>query len=552
MKQALALSLLAGTLVAQTSAPKPLPPAVEAAEKAVSADSIRAFDQYLSDDLLEGRYPGQRGGELAAKFIATQFASYGLRPGGDNGTYFQQVDFTSVKSDAAKTSFTLVPKSGAALPLKFAEDYVVFNSKLEPEATVNAPIVWVGYGVTAPEYKWDDYAGVDVKGKVILCIVNDPPSDDPKFFGGKGMTYYGRWTYKFEQAAKMGAVGALIIHRTDLASYGWDVVKNSNTAEKTFLSQDKDPKLSAASWIQLDIAKKLFDASDTTLDKEFAAAAKPGFKGRELPVSLKATVVSSVRHFQSPNVIGILPGVLRSARDQAVVYSGHYDHLGVKADAKPGEDAIFNGAADNGTGTAMLLEMARAITSSKVMPPHSMVFAAVTAEEQGLLGSLYLAQHPPIPLGQINLNLNFDEILPIGIGNELHAGGIQRTSFYPTMEAVAKKFGYTIPAPRPDTSGGYYRSDHFSFAHAGIPAFSIGQGGTFKGHDAAWGRKQGELFNTNDYHNVSDNFRPEWDFSGLANLCRLGIEAGFLSVAEPPITWNAGDEFEAARKETQK
>ncbi|MGO4213931.1 M28 family peptidase, partial [Terriglobus sp. YAF25] len=398
MKQALALSLLAGTLAAQTATTKPLPPTVEAAENTVSADSIRGFDQFLADDLLEGRYPGQRGGELAAKFIATQFASYGLRPGGDNGTYFQQVDFTSVKSDPAKTTFTLVPKSGAPMPLRFAEDFVVFNSKLEPEAAIDAPIVWVGYGVTAPEYKWDDYKGVDVKGKVILCIVNDPPSDDPKFFGGKGMTYYGRWTYKFEHAAEMGAVGALIIHRTDLASYGWDVVRNSNTSEKTFLTQDKDPKLSAASWIQLDIAKKLFESAGTTLDAEFSAAAKPGFQARELPVSLKATVVSSVRHFQSPNVIGIYPGVLRTAQDQAVVYSAHYDHLGVKADAKPGEDAIFNGAADNGTGTAMLLEIARAVTSSKVLPPHSMVFAAVTAEEQGLLGSLYLAQHPPVPL----------------------------------------------------------------------------------------------------------------------------------------------------------
>ncbi|WP_263417085.1 M28 family peptidase [Terriglobus albidus] len=550
MKQALALSLLAGTLAAQTATTKPLPPAVEAAENAVSADSIRAFDQFLSDDLLEGRYPGQRGGELAAKFIATQFASYGLRPGGDNGTYFQQVDFTSVKSDPAKTTFTLVPKSGAPMPLRFAEDFVVFNSKLEPEAAIDAPIVWVGYGITAPEYKWDDYKGVDVKGKVILCIVNDPPSDDPKFFGGKGMTYYGRWTYKFEHAAEMGAIGALIIHRTDLASYGWDVVRNSNTSEKTFLTQDKDPKLAAASWIQLDIAKKLFASAGTTLDAEFAAAAKPGFQARELPVSLKATVVSSVRHFQSPNVIGIYPGVLRTAQDQAVVYSAHYDHLGVKADAKPGEDAIFNGAADNGTGTAMLLEIARAVTSSKVLPPHSVVFAAVTAEEQGLLGSLYLAQHPPIPLGQINLNLNFDEILPLGTGSELHAGGVQRTSFYPTMEAVGKKFGYSIPAPRPDVSGGYYRSDHFSFAHAGVPAFSLGQGGTYKGHDKDWGRKQSELFNQNDYHNVSDNFRPEWDFSGLANLCRLGIELGYVSLTQPPITWNPGDEFEAARKQS--
>jgi Zn-dependent M28 family amino/carboxypeptidase len=541
-----AIALLAGSL--PLCAQKALPAAVTAAESAVSADSIQAYDKYLADDLLEGRYPGQRGGELAARFIASQFASYGLRPGGDNGTFFQQVDFTSVKADPIKTTFTLVPKSGAPIKLKFADDFVVFNEKLTPATTLSAPIVWVGYGVAAPEFQWDDYAGIDVKGKIILCIVNDPPSDDPAFFGGKSLTYYGRWTYKFEQAARKGAIGALIIHRTDLAAYGWDVVRNSNSAEKTFLAHDENPRLQAASWIQLDVAKQLFAASGTDLDTEFAAAAKRGFKARELPIKLDATIVSTVRSFQSPNVIGILPGVLRTAQDQAVIYTAHYDHLGIKTDAKLGEDNIFNGAGDNGTGTAMILEMARAVTSAKLMPPHSMIFAAVTAEEQGLLGSGYLAQHPPLPIGQINLDLNFDEILPFGQGDQLHASGAQRTSFYPTLEATAKHFGYSIPAPRPDTGGGYYRSDHFSFAHAGVPAFSVGQGGIFKGHDDAWSKAQTAAYGKNDYHNVTDNFRPEWDFSGNATLCRLGIELGWESVSASPIVWKAGDEFEAARK----
>jgi Zn-dependent M28 family amino/carboxypeptidase len=544
-RHALALALIAASLPA--AAQSALPPAVSAAQAAISADSIRAFDQYLADDLLEGRYPGQRGGDLAAKFIATEFASDGLKPGGDRGTWFQQVDFTSVKADPVKTVFTLVPKSGKPIQLKYADDFVVFNERLTPSVTLNAPIVFVGYGVTAPEFQWDDYAGIDVKGKVILCIVNDPPSDDPSFFGGKAMTYYGRWTYKFEQAARKGAIGALIIHRTDLASYGWDVVRNSNSAEKTFLTHNDRPGLEAASWIQLDVAKQIFKLSGTDLDAEFAAAGKHGFKARELPVKLSATVVSTVRNFQSPNVIGILPGTL-SGPDQAVIYTAHYDHLGVKTDAKPGEDSIFNGAADNGTGTAMILEMARAVTAAKVQPPHSMIFAAVTAEEQGLLGSAYLSQHPPLPIAQINLDLNFDEILPFGLGNELRAGGAQRTTFFPTLESTAKEFGYTIPPPRPDTSGGFYRSDHFSFAHAGVPAFSVNQGGTFKGHTAEWSKQQTEGYGKNDYHNVSDNFRPEWDFSGNAQLCRLGIELGWKSVTAPPIEWKPGDEFEAARK----
>jgi Zn-dependent M28 family amino/carboxypeptidase len=533
-------------LVAQTS----LPSAVTAAQSAVSAQSIRAYDKYLSDDLLEGRYPGQRGGQLAAKFIASQFESYGLKPGGDNGTYFQQVDFTSVKADPVKTIFTLLPKSGAPIKLKFADDFVVFNEKLTPSVALNAPIVWVGYGITAPEFHWDDFAGIDVKGKVILCLVNDPPSDDPAFFGGKALTYYGRWTYKFEQAARKGAIGALIIHRTDLAAYGWDVVRNSNITEKTFLAHDENPALEAAAWIQLDVAKQIFAASGTDFDTEFAAAGKPGFKSRELPVKLDATVVSTVRSFQSPNVIGMIPGT-ESGRDQAVIYTAHYDHLGIKTDAKPGEDNIFNGAGDNGTGTAMIMEMARAFSTAKVQPPHSIIFAAVTAEEQGLLGSAYLAQHPPVPIGQLNLDLNFDEILPFGQGDQFHAGGAQRTTFFPTIEAVAKQFGYSIPAPRPDTGGGYYRSDHFSFAHAGVPAFSLGQGGIYKGHDEAWSRAQSASYGKNDYHNVSDNFHEDWDFTGNATLCRLGIELGWLSITQPRIEWNPGDEFEAARKAAQ-
>ena len=530
------------------SAQQPLPTSVQAAQAAVSAGSIRAYDKFLSDDLLEGRYPGQRGGQLAAQYIATQFESFGLTPAGDNGTYFQQVDFTSVKADASQTSFTLTPQSGTPFSLRYADDFVVFNQQLTPKAIIHAPIVWVGYGITAPEFQWNDYAGLDVKGKVILCLVNDPPSDDPSFFGGKSLTYYGRWTYKFEQAARMGAVGALIIHRTDLAAYGWEVVRNSNTSEKTFLAHDANPRLQAAAWIQLAVAEKIFNASGTTFDKEFAAAGARGFRARPLPLTFDATIVSSVRSFQSPNVLAVLPRQQKSGPDQALIYTAHYDHLGVKSDAKPGEDAIFNGAGDNGTGTAMILEMARAMAGAHVIPPHSIYFAAVTAEEQGLLGSAYLAQHPPLPNAQLNLDLNFDEILPFGQGTALSAGGAQRTSFFPVLEATAKSFGYTVPAPRPDTGGGFYRSDHFSFAHAGVPAFSLNQGGIFKGHDEAWSRKQGENYNRNDYHNVSDNFRPEWDFSGNATLCRLGIALGWQAIAGPPILWNAGDEFEAARK----
>ncbi|HZY71588.1 MAG TPA: M28 family peptidase [Edaphobacter sp.] len=523
-----------------------VPSAVRLAEDSVDPEKIRAHVRFLADDLLEGRYPGLRGGDLAAKYIATQFALDGLKPAGDDGTYLQWIDFVGMKAIADRTSFALVPARGGAIPLKFADDYTVQNQKLTPSVDLDAPIVFVGYGVTAPEFGWNDYAGVDVKGKVILCIVGDPPSNDPKFFGGKALTYYGRWTYKFEQAARMGAVGALIIHRTDLASYGWDVVRNSNTGEKTYLRDDRTPPLEAASWIQLEVARKLFAAAGMNLDTEMTAAGRRGFRAVELPVRLKAHVESTVRRFRSANVVGIVPGT-KAGKDQAVLYTAHYDHLGFVPGMKG--DNIYNGAADNGTGTAMLLEMARVWSAMTIRPPHDVIFAAVTAEEQGLLGSQYLSQHPPVPAGQIALDLNYDMILPIGIPREINVNGAQRTSFYPVVQATAKRFGLTIvPDPRPE-AGTYYRSDHFSLSRVGIPAFSIDPGTLYEGHDRAWGEAKENDYIDHRYHNFGDNYAPGMDFRGNAKLARFSIELGWEAVSAPAtIHWNAGDEFEAARK----
>ncbi len=523
-----------------------VPPAVKKAEASIDPEKIRANVKFLSDDLLEGRYPGLRGGDLAAKYIATQFALDGLKPGGDDGTYLQWINFVGMKVIPEQTSFALAPQKGNAIDLKFADDYTVQNEKLTPSVNIDAPIVFVGYGVTAPEFGWNDYAGVDVKGKVILCIVGDPPSTDPKFFGGKALTYYGRWTYKFEQAARMGAVGALIIHRTDLASYGWDVVRNSNASEKTYLRDDKMPSLEAASWIQLDVARKLFAASGLNVDAEMTAAGKRGFKAVELPVRLKAHIESTVRRFQSPNVIGIVQGT-KTGTNQAAMYTAHYDHLGFVPGMKG--DNIYNGAADNGTGCGILLEMARAWSAMTVRPPHDVIFAAVTAEEQGLLGSEYLGQHPPVPAGQIALDVNYDMILPIGIPREINVNGAQRTSFYPVVQATAKRFDLTIvPDPRPE-AGGYYRSDHFSLSRVGIPAFSVDPGSLYEGHDRVWGEAQEKDYNEHRYHNFSDNYSPSMDFRGDAKLARFGMELGWEAVSAPStIHWNAGDEFEAARK----
>jgi Zn-dependent M28 family amino/carboxypeptidase len=529
-------------------------------ETSINPENIRAHVKFLSDDLLEGRYPGLRGGELAAKYVATQFAIDGLKPAGDDGTYFQNINFVGMKVRGEETSFSFIPRSGDSMPLRYADDYTVANQTLTPSVDIDAPIVFVGYGVTAPEFNWDDYAGIDVKGKVILCIVGDPPSDDPKFFGGKALTYYGRWTYKFEQAARKGAVGALIIHRTDLASYGWDVVKNSNTSEKTFLRDDKNAHLQAASWIQLDIAKKLFAAAGLDFDQQFAAAGKPGFKAVELPVRLKARVESTVRPFQSPNVVGILPGSQKP--DHAILYTAHYDHLGFvpgpDGNPKSPGDNIYNGSADNGTGVGMIIELARVwgqirSDAGAAGLPHSVILSAVTAEEQGLLGSEYLGQNPPIPAAQIALDINYDMILPIGTPLEIDVNGAQRTDFYPDVEKTAKTFHLTIvPDPRPE-AGSYYRSDHFSLSRVGIPAFSVDTGTLYEGHDHAWGEAKLKDFVANDYHNFSDNYHPDWDFAGNAKLLRFGMDLGWQVIhSNKPIVWNKGDEFEAARLASEK
>jgi len=342
----------------------------------------------------------------------------------------------------------------------------------------------------------------------------------------------------------------LIIHRTDLASYGWDVVKHSNSGEKTFLRDDANPRLRAASWIHLDVARKLFAMSGLDLDKEFAAAGTRGFKAVELPVRLKATVTSTVRAFQSPNVVAILPGANAGGPDQAVLYTAHYDHLGFV----PGMagDNIYNGAADNGTGVAMILELARAWAASGLKRPHSVIFAAVTAEEQGLLGSEYLGQHPPVPASQIALDINYDMLLPIGIPQEINVTGAERTSFYPEVEATAKRFQLTIVPDAFPEAGSYYRSDHFSLSRVGIPAFSVDAGTLYEGHDRAWGEARDKDYNEHHYHDFSDNFDPNWDFAGDAKLVRFGMDLGWQVIQAPhTVEWHKGDEFEAARKASE-
>jgi Zn-dependent M28 family amino/carboxypeptidase len=510
------------------------------------AEKIRAYVKFLSSDLLEGRGTGQRGGDIAAEYIGTQFALYGLKPAGDDGTFFQNVPMVSVHTLPA-TTFKLVPNSGEPLALKNLDDFVTNNESQTETTDIDAPIVFVGYGISAPEYNWDDYKGVDLKGKVALLFVNEPSSDDPKFFKGKALTYYGRWTYKYEETARRGAVATLIIHRTDLASYGWQVVRNSMGTERSHLRPDGTPKLQAASWIQFDVAKKLVAMDGLDLDKLFAQSQSRDFKPIELPVHLQARVVSELRPFVSRNVLAMRPGVVANHKDEAVMYSAHYDHLGIVPDAKG--DNIYNGAVDNSTGCGILLELARTWSENKLPTGRSILFAAVTAEEQGLLGSEYLGKHSPIPPGKISLDLNFDALAPIGEPEEVEVTGAERTTFYPTVESLVKTLNLTIRPDAHPEAGHYYRSDHFSMARVGVPSFSVGEGLKFKGHDEAWGEAQAKDYVDHHYHQPSDEYRPDMDFTGLAAMARFGFLLGQFAEMAPELQgWQPGDEFEAARK----
>jgi len=527
-----------------------LPPAAREAAASIDAEKIRAHVRFLSLDLLEGRGPGTRGGELAAQYIATEFALAGLKPAGDDGTYFQQVPLYAVHTDEDKTRFAFVPSHGAPVDLTYGSQIVAKDETGQTAADIDAPIVFVGYGIDAPEYDWNDYAGVDLKGKIALVIVNEPPSGDAHFFKGKALTYYGRWTYKYEEASRRGAVGVLIIHRRDLASYGWEVVQNSQAIEKSYLQGDPTATLRAAAWIQHDVAQHLFTLAGLgDLDQAIERAGKRGFRAEELPVRLSGHIESRVRRYESANVVGRVAGA--SAGGNAVLYTAHYDHLGIDPHAKG--DNIYNGAADNGTGCGILLEMARAYAQASEPPPHDMYFASVTAEEQGLLGSQYLGMHPPIAASRFALDLNYDMLLPIGIPLSVNLTGAERIDFWPTVERVAKAFDLQLMPDSEPMAGHYYRSDHFSLARVGIPAFSIDQGDLFEGHDLAWGKAQKADYVAHHYHQPSDEFHADWDFRGNAKLARFGFVLGWLASGQPkPVEWQTGDEFEAARKQSEK
>jgi Zn-dependent M28 family amino/carboxypeptidase len=505
----------------------------------ISGERIRAHVKFLASDLLEGRGVGARGGDLAAEYIATQFALVGAKPAGDSGTYFQNLTLVGV---APQPESTL---TAGGTSFRWLDDFVGVTYRQKADAAFDADAVFVGHGIVAPEYQWDDYAGVDVRGKVVVLFTNEPPSDDPKFFTGRALTYYGRWTYKYEEAARHGAVAAIIIHTTPTASYGWDVVRSSwGREDQQVKLAPGAQQLALAAWVTKDAGEKLAATLGHSVDELLKMADTRGFHAMPMPLRIAGTAPAKVRDIRTRNVVARIEGT--AIKDEAVIFSAHWDHLGI-GDPVNG-DAIYNGAADNATGCAMIMEIARAWAALPQKPRRSAIFLAVTAEEAGLRGSEYYGQHPVIPPGKTVADINLDMFMPFGRARDVNVTGAERTTLYPIVEEAARRFALTIvPDPRPE-AGVYYRSDHFSFARVGIPSFSIDQGVDLLGKPPGTGKKLFDEFEDKHYHQPSDEYHDDWDFTGMEHYSRFAMLIGVnVANATKMPTWHEGDEFLAAR-----
>jgi Zn-dependent M28 family amino/carboxypeptidase len=511
----------------------------------ISPDRIKAAVAYLSGDRLEGRGPGTRGEILATEYIADEFKKAGLKPIGERGTYYQPVPLVRVVTSPKSTLRAV--KGDATLDIP-CEDGFSGTSRTQTEREeFDAEAVFLGHGITAPEFEWDDYKDFDVKGKIVVLFTNEPPSDDPKFFGGKALTYYGRWTYKFEEAARRGAKACFIIHTNETAGYPYSVVRPLEGAQ--LKREAGQPALAFAGWLSSAAGEKLLGLSGRTVDGALKEADTKGFKPYSLGVRLKGNIQSRVEKMVSNNVAGIAEGSDPSLKSEAVVFTAHWDHLGVGR-AVLG-DAIYNGAADNATGCALLLELARAWCAQSPRPKRSAIFLAVTAEEKGLLGSKYYTQNPLVPLGKTALDLNFDMILPLGVPETVVVTGAERTTAWSAVQAAAKRNGLEIEADQRAHLGVFYRSDHFSLAQAGVPAFSITAGMRIKGKTKDFAVKAYKEFNDKAYHSPQDEMKPDWDFSGFPVLARFALDvARDAANADRLPTWNPGDEFRPAREKS--
>jgi Zn-dependent M28 family amino/carboxypeptidase len=507
----------------------------------LSAERIREHDRFLSSDLLEGRGVGTRGGDLATEYIATQFALAGAKPAGDNGTWFQKVPLVAV--DPRPETRLTATGSGKTVSFEWLNDFVGLNQSQKPESQFDGEAVFVGHGIAAPEWNWDDYKGVDVRGKVVVLFTNEPTSNDPKFFDGRALTYYGRWSYKYEEATRRGAVAVIIIHTTPTAGYGWDVVRSSWGRQNTFVAlRSGEPALALAGWITREAGDKLLAMAGKSVDQLLTASESRDFRPIPLGIRIHGDVRSRIRAIDSRNVAAIVPGRDPKLKDEVIIYSAHWDHLGVGEPVNG--DPIYNGAIDNATGCAILLELAHAWAALPEKPRRSALFLAVTAEEDGLRGSQYYAAHPLFPPGKTAIALNYDAIYPWGRAKDVVIAGAERTTVLPLAESIAKRLNLTISPDSEPEQGNYFRSDHFSFARAGIPAFSIDHATQFAGKPAGYYQKLWQEFNEKHYHQPSDEFHADWDFTALEQAAEFGMLLGIdIANQEKLPDWRPGDQF---------
>ena len=520
-----------------------------------SENALRAHIKFLSDDRLEGRGTGAKGGETAALYIAEQFEALGLKGAGPKGSFWQPVSLVGVKADP-KTELRINGREKAEA-FKFADEFVAFTGAQTEHVSVNTDLVFVGYGIDAPEQQWNDYKGPaeDYRGKVLVMLVNDPPAtkEEPDLFGGRRLTYYGRWTYKFEEAARRGAAGVILLHTNESAGYPWSVVRTSNGSWRFDIARtagDKTPFLKVRSWMTDDAARRMMGLAGHNLDELRKQAASRDFKPVKLGLSVSLDLNSEVKRVEAPNVAAILPGRDPKLRDEYVVFSAHWDHLGIGAPDKTG-DTIYNGALDNASGVASVLEIARVLATLPVAerPRRSILFLIPTAEEQGLIGAEWYSRHPLVPIAKTAANINLDSMNILGPTHDFVPLGAERSSLKAVVEALAKERGLRIsPDPRPE-QGSFYRSDHFPFAKVGVPSISLKQGDDYVGRPKGWGEKKFREYNEAHYHQPSDEYRDDWDFRGMIQEAEFALAIG-RRVAEMNAMprFNPDDEFAKAQR----
>jgi Zn-dependent M28 family amino/carboxypeptidase len=530
-----------------------LQPALEA----ITPDGLLAHIKVLASDEFEGRAPGSKGEELTVKYITDQFKKIGLKPGNPDGTYTQEVPLAGIKSEP-QMSFVTREKT---MDLKFPDDFVASSARLQPEIKIDkSDLIFVGYGAVAPEYGWDDYKNVDVKGKTLLMLIGDPPildSKDPsklddKIFKGKAMTYYGRWTYKYEIAAKKGAAAAIIIHETEPAAYPWQVVRSSWSKENFELDNPNKnmEAIPARSWITLDVAKKLLTDSGQDFDALKKSAITKNFRPVVLKAKANIDIKQQVRAFKSHNVIGKLEGSDPKLNGEYVIYTAHWDHLGRHPEMQG--DQIFNGAIDNASGVASIIEIAGAFMKINPPPKRSVLFMATTAEEAGLLGAKYYAEHPLYPLEKTLADINLDSMNVWGKAHDIEDLSLGFSTLDDLLAAAAKQQGRTaIPDSRPD-KGKIYRADNFEFSKVGLPSLYVGKGEHLLSRPETAPLKSDE-YDSTDYHQVTDEVNPDWDLSGAVQDVQLVFEVGYeVANGDKFPEWKPGNEFKPKRDAMMK